>query len=238
MIRREDRRAEREKEESKVARSPTLVAATDLKPEDPSDEEPSMDYSDDEGVNKSKLESETPVTPADPLVNGYEGLKRKRDSEDGRNSLDAAEEGATPTKRQKSETPPPPPPPPPPPAAELPTGTDQISEQAEMDSAMEVDAVGGFDLTDMANGCGLIHGQDPDGRSSTMLERPPPPPPPVDDMRAEALDTPVDGTENLTLDSPDINRLSAELGVESERDGGFASKHFQGVRGVEVHQGS
>jgi len=235
---REERRAEREKEEGKVAESLTLATATEEKNEDLSDGEPGMDLSDDEGGDKSKQDSATPITPADSLMNGNGGLKRKRDPEKGDHSLEAAEEGATPTKRPRSETPPPPPPPPPPPAADMHVGAHDCSEQAISDSTMDVDAFGGHDLTNRANGCGPPYDQDSMSESPTTHNDPPSRPSLVDGVPMEALEVTASDTGDLTLDSPDSNPLNQGLALESERDGGFASKHFQGVQGIKVHQGS
>lgn len=233
----EERRAEREKEESKDAESLAAATATEEKNEDMSDEEPGMDLSDDEIRDKSKQDSATPITPADSLMNGIGGFKRKRDSERGENGLEVAEEGATPTKRPKSETPPPPPPPPPPPTADLYIGAGDILEHATMDSTM-VDAFGDHDLTNMANGCGPPCDQDCTNESPTMQNGSPPPPSLVDRVHMEALEVSVSDTGDLTLDSPESNPLNGGSKLEEERDGGFASKHFQGVQGIKVHQGS
>lgn len=234
---REERRAEREKEESKVAESLTLATATEEKIEDLSDGEPGMDLSDDEGGDKSKQDSATPITPVDSLMNGNGGLKRKRDPERGDNGLEVAEEGATPTKRPRSETPPPPPPPPPPPAADMHVGGHDISEQATMDSTMDVDAFDGHNVTNMANGCGPPYDQDSMNASPT-IQNDPPSPTLVDRVQMEALEVTASDTRDLMLDSPDSDPLNQGLELHSERDGGYVSKHFQGVQGIKVHQGS
>lgn len=231
---REERRAEREKDESKVAESLTLTTATEEKTEDLSDEEPGMDLSDDEGGDKSKQDSATPITPADPLMNGNGGLKRKRAAENGDNGLEVEEEGATPTKRPRSETPPPPPPPPPPPSADIPVGADELSEQATMD----IDAFGGHDLSSMANGCSPAYVQETMNESPTIQNDPPPPLPLVERVQMDSLGISANESGDLSLDSPDSNPSRQGLELESERDQGFALKHVQGVQGIEVHQGS
>lgn len=235
---REERRAEREKQESKEAEPQTLVTEIQEKIEDMSDEEPGMDLSDDEAGDKSKQDSATPITPAESLMNGNGGFKRKRDPERGDDGLEVAEEGATPTKRPRSETPPPPPPPPPP-TADMNVGTDDILEQATVDSAMDVDALGGHDSTNMANGCGAPYYPDSRNESPTMQHDPPPPPPSlVERVHMEALQASVRERGDLTLDSADIHSLNQGLELEEERGGGFDSKHLQGVQGIKVHQGS
>lgn len=75
-----------------------------------------MDLSDDEVEQlepglATPIQSATPVTPADQLING-ERLKRKRGEEEGSNSERLDDLESTPSKRLRSETPPPPPAPP------------------------------------------------------------------------------------------------------------------------------
>ena len=233
-----ERRAEREQNEGKPAESPTLATAKDEKKGDVSDGEPGMDLSDDEGGEKYKQESATPITPVDPLVNGDGGLKRKRDTENGSNNLDMVGEDATPTKRQKSETPPPPPPPPPPPASSILPGQSELSEQVTMDSAMDVDDADVPNTLNLANGCGSIYDQVSTEGFPMFHGGSAPLPPLVDQVQMEALDSTANNARDHSADSPDTDPLTPGLGLESERDGGFTSKLFQGVQGLQVHHGS
>ena len=84
--------------------------------------------------------SQSPSPPIDQLVNG-EGLKRKRDLEEGMNGIDGGSADVTPSKRVRSMTPPAPPPPPPPPAGIAPTDESidfpDIGEEPASDEAAQ-----------------------------------------------------------------------------------------------------
>ena len=106
------KRAERRSKEGESAASPTLATVADVKEEEESEGDQDMAMSDDEEDGKRKLESATPMTPSEQLLQA-EGLKRKRVKDEDPESLKLEENEATPSKRHKSKSPPPPPPPPP-----------------------------------------------------------------------------------------------------------------------------
>ncbi|KAL8705012.1 MAG: hypothetical protein Q9201_001857 [Fulgogasparrea decipioides] len=96
--------------------APAADAPTEAKQDEESDGDQRMDLSDDEAENPAPdittpINSTTPVTPADQLVNG-DRLKRKRDGEEESTGEGLDDVESTPNKRLRSETPPPPPPPP------------------------------------------------------------------------------------------------------------------------------
>ena len=109
----EKKKAERVSKEGDSAASPIPAVIADVKEEGESDGDQDMAMSDDDEDGKPKPESTTPVTPSDQLLQA-EGLKRKRDKDEGLDSMKIEDSEATPSKRHKSESPPPPPPPPPP----------------------------------------------------------------------------------------------------------------------------
>lgn len=109
----EMKKAERRTKEGKSAISPTPAMGAEVKKdEEESDGDQDMAMSDDDECEKPKLESTTPVTPSDQLLQA-EGLKRKRVNGEDPDSMIFEDDEATPSKRLKSESPPPPPPPPP-----------------------------------------------------------------------------------------------------------------------------
>ncbi|KAI4126217.1 MAG: hypothetical protein LQ347_005063, partial [Umbilicaria vellea] len=85
------KKAERQVKEGGLAESPTAVPDSVVKEE--SDDDQGMDLSDDEG--KEKQASTTPVTPMDQIANG-DGLKRKREYEEGHNGVKPEDADATP----------------------------------------------------------------------------------------------------------------------------------------------
>lgn len=107
------RKAERRAKEGESAVSPTPAMVAEVKEEEESDGDHDVAMSDDNEDGKPKLESATPVTPSDQLLQA-EGLKRKRVKDEDPDSMKLEDNEATPSKRHKSESPPPPPPPPPP----------------------------------------------------------------------------------------------------------------------------
>lgn len=109
----EKKKAERVSKEGDSAALSTPAMVADVKEEGESDGDQDMAMSDDDEDEKPKLESTTPVTPSDQLLQA-EGLKRKRAKDEGPDSMKVEDSEATPSKRHKSESPPPPPPPPPP----------------------------------------------------------------------------------------------------------------------------
>ena len=108
------RKAERRAKEGESAVSPIPAMVAEVKEEEESDGDHDVAMSDDNEDGKPKLESATPVTPSDQLLQ-VEGLKRKRVKDEDPDSIKLEDNEATPSKRHKSESPPPPPPPPPPP---------------------------------------------------------------------------------------------------------------------------
>lgn len=109
----EKKKAGRRSKERESAASPTPAMVADVKKEEEeSDGDQDMAMSDDDECEKPKLESATPVTPPDQLLQA-EGLKRKRVNDEDPDSMKLEDHQATPSKRLKSESPPPPPPPPP-----------------------------------------------------------------------------------------------------------------------------
>ena len=120
----EKKKAERVSKEGESAASPTPAMVADVKDEGESDGDQDMAMSDDDEDGKPKLESATPVTPSDQLLQA-EGLKRKRAKDEGPDRMKTEDSEATPSKRHKSESPPPPPPPPPPADGTPPTSYSQ-----------------------------------------------------------------------------------------------------------------
>lgn len=230
--RKDELRAARERE-GRPAESIAPIVLTDEKKETMSDGEPELELSDDEEGGKVKQESATPITPADPFINGEGGLKRKRDLESSGVGVDLVGDEATPTKRQKSETPPPPPPPPPPLAIDLPPDS---SEQASMDSAMEVDDAYSHDAINRTNGHGLCHDQEAADGSPMIDDVPPPPPPPDDHISMDAFEAASDDGRDLQALSPGKDSFAQGYGIDRVRDEGLASKHFRSVRAIQVHQ--
>ena len=107
----EKKKAERRSKEGESAASPTPALGAKVRKEEESDGDQDMAMSDDDESEKPKL-STTPATPSD-LLSQVEGLKRKRLNDEDPESIKFGDNGATPSKRLKSESPPPPPPPPP-----------------------------------------------------------------------------------------------------------------------------
>lgn len=118
----EKKKGERRGKEGESATSPTPAMIAEVKKGEESDGDQDMAMSDDDEYEKSKLESATPMTPSDQLLQA-EGLKRKRFNEEDNDSFKFEDNEATPSKRLKSESPPSPPSPPPPPPPPPPAGT-------------------------------------------------------------------------------------------------------------------
>lgn len=123
----EKKKAERRSKEGESAASPIPAMAADVKKQDDSDGDQDMAMSDDDEDGKPKLESATPVTPSEQLLQA-ERLKRKRINDEDPDNVKLEDNEATPSKRHKSESPPPPPPPPPPPADGTPPDATMLSE--------------------------------------------------------------------------------------------------------------
>lgn len=123
----EKKKASLRSKEGESAASPTSAVVADMKKEgEESDGDQDMAMSDGDEDEKPKLESATPVTPSDQLLQA-EGLKRKRVNDEDPHSIKLEDNEATPSKRLKSESPPPPPPPPPPPADSTPPNSISFS---------------------------------------------------------------------------------------------------------------
>ncbi|KAL8952444.1 MAG: hypothetical protein Q9222_001635 [Ikaeria aurantiellina] len=95
---------------------PPADSHTSAKNDEESDGDQGMEMSDDEAGkfapnSVTPLDTATPITPADQLING-DGLKRKRNGTGDANGNGLDDVESTPSKRPRSETPPPPPPPP------------------------------------------------------------------------------------------------------------------------------
>ncbi|KAL8710925.1 MAG: hypothetical protein Q9220_004524 [cf. Caloplaca sp. 1 TL-2023] len=117
------RKKERDEKEAAKRKSlgldpaiPPADSNASAKVEEESDGDQGMEMSDDDAGkfapnSVTPQDTETPITPADQLVNG-DGLKRKRNGTDNANGDDLDDIESTPSKRPRSETPPPPPPPP------------------------------------------------------------------------------------------------------------------------------
>ena len=130
--------------------------------------------SDDEDINtKAEQKSATPFTPVDQMMNG-DGLKRKRESEEGSNGIKVEDEDATPNKRPRSTTPPAPPPPPPPPI------DGELDDEVLMDQDRDAGSVLTFGVSHLVNGNGTLDSASPSDQMEDIdaLHPPPPPPPP------------------------------------------------------------
>ena len=106
------KKAERRSKEGESAVSPTSATFPNVKVEEESDGDQDVAMSEADEKEKPKLESVTPMTPSDQLLQA-ERLKRKRVNDENPDSIMLEDNEATPSKRLKSESPPPPPPPPP-----------------------------------------------------------------------------------------------------------------------------
>ncbi|KAL9014842.1 MAG: hypothetical protein Q9173_000509 [Seirophora scorigena] len=144
---RDAKEAEKTKKVGASAKSNTLEAKMNGRPDEGSDDDEKMELSDDEPEQpalgtETPTVAATPVTPADQLING-DRLKRKR-SEEGESTgggLDYVE--STPSKRLRSETPPPPPPPP----DEMALGASDLLARASMDEvARQAQALANVDM--------------------------------------------------------------------------------------------
>ena len=97
----EKKKAERKnKEEGELAAASTsaMVAEVKKEEEEESDGDQDMAMSDDDECEKPKLESATPVTPSDQLLQA-EGLKRKRFNDEDPDSIMLEDNEETPSKR-------------------------------------------------------------------------------------------------------------------------------------------
>ena len=127
------KRAERKKHDPTMIDSPATQVEREVKKEEHSeDDDELMVMSDNEGNIDAR--SQSPSTPTHQIVNG-EGLKRKREIEDGISKVDGENAEVTPRKRFRSITPPAPPPPPPPPVTAA--TSDELVEETgnELDTA-------------------------------------------------------------------------------------------------------
>lgn len=125
------KKVERRSKEGESAVSPIPAMGADVKKEEDSDGDQDMAMSDDDEDGKPKLESATPVTPSDQLLQA-EKLKRKRMIDEDPDNVKLENNEATPSKRHKSESPPPPPPPPP--ADGTPPDATMLSEGDDVNS--------------------------------------------------------------------------------------------------------
>ncbi|MCJ1433816.1 histone methyltransferase set2 [Xylographa pallens] len=108
---------DRKKAETRLKKGRSLKSLVDvkaeaeIKKEEESEIDELMEISEDEDT-KVGQNSLTPITPLDQITIG-EGVKRKREDEDGLDGFMGEDDEATPSKRPRSVTPPAPPPPPP-----------------------------------------------------------------------------------------------------------------------------
>lgn len=158
----EMKKAERRSKGGEPAASPTPATVADVKEEEESDGDQDMAMSDEDEYEKPKLQSATPVTPSDQLLQA-EGLKRKRVDEEDPDGAKLEDNEATPNKRLKSESPPPPPPPPPPADGTPPESTPFSNEGVDDDSRHNYEANRSFGYTESMgvspedNGDALAH---------------------------------------------------------------------------------
>ena len=104
---RERRKAEKKDHGGSLSQTSPALTAAEVDQEDRASEaNDDMVLSEEDDNQKRKLESATPMTPAD-LALTTDALKRKREDINEVDSLDAS---STPNKLMRSETPPPPPP--------------------------------------------------------------------------------------------------------------------------------
>ncbi|KAI9776955.1 MAG: histone methyltransferase set2 [Candelina submexicana] len=181
-----------------------------------------MDVSDDE----TKVAS-VPGTPGSGQVNG-EGLKRKRDPEDGMDGDEDINGDATNSKRLRSESPPPPPPPPPP-APEMEDGS--MIEEAQLGDAEASDNASQLvDMEDMSNSTIVTDTGLPDDAGFHI---PPPPPPPG----IEELGSTEDGCERTNgHHDRQAFRSPPTPGLPEDEDSSSSAHPFAGLNPERLRQ--
>lgn len=222
------KKAERQAREGGLAESLTAVPDSGFKKEeDESDGDRGMDLSDDE--RKEKQASTPPVTPMDQIANG-DGLKRKREDEEGPNGVKPEDADGTPSKRPRSATPPPPPPPPPP-AEGLPVDDVTADEMAGYhDEDRSVDSFG-------------VLGTPVQDEFMEDVDPPPAPPPPatvhpdhLDQDAMEIFDEVHSQTKFAT--SPTSPALgSADGGLDAALHGGYDVTNTKPLHRLEIQNG-
>ncbi|MCJ1383597.1 histone methyltransferase set2 [Xylographa soralifera] len=168
-----------------------MKAKAEIKMEEESDKDGLMEMSEDEDT-KMGPKSLTPATPLDQITSG-EGLKRKREDEDGLDGFVGEDDEATPSKRPRSVTPLAPPSPPPL-EMDTPEGSSEMHDSEKLEDAlfqedssyMSGKLEGIFytngptnDSTYPINGFKTLCEQDELPSQSTLQPPPPPPPPPL-----------------------------------------------------------
>lgn len=218
------KKAERQAKEGGLAESPAAVPDLGVKKEEESDGDQGMDLSDDE--EKEQQELATPITPMDQIANG-DGLKRKREGEEGPNGVKIEDDNATPSKRARSTTPPPPPPPPPP--------TEGLrADQATADDMASYDDEG-------RNGDSVsLLGTPVKDDSMEDVDPPPAPPPPttahpdhLDQDGMEIFDE-VHSQEKFTT-SPTLGPMDGN--PDTAMNGGYEVMNTERVHRLEVQNG-
>lgn len=218
------KKAERQAKEGGLAESLTAVPESGFKKEEESDGDQGMELSDDEG--KGKQASTTPVTPVDQITNG-DGLKRKREDEEGPNGVKPEDADGTPSKRPRSATPPPPPPPPPP------------AEGLHVDHATADEMAGYHDEDRSVDSFGVL-GTPVQDEFMEDVDPPPAPPPPAT-VHPVHLDQ--DGTEifdkvhSQTKFATSLTLGSADDGLDAAVHGGYDVMNTKPLHRLEVQNG-
>ena len=165
-----------------IVKLSTIAIDDPMRKVEDSDDEDAMKISDDDDEEdvKVKRESNTPITPMDQTMN-WDGLKRKRESDDDLKGMKTEDEEASPNKRPRSLTPPAPPPPPPPPVEDHPDELDMLEEGANFD---EEQSQGVAHLSNGYHDAGIKLSPFEDQESTEDADqRRPPPLPPIRDLK-------------------------------------------------------
>ena len=208
--------------------SPNANMEVAVKKEEESDE--GIEVSDDEDV-RDEQKTITPITPLDQIVNG-DGLKRKRELDEGADGIELEGLEATPSKRARSITPPMSPPPPPP--AEVTLEYNAAMEGLSPDDgavAYGTSTPVSFDVTEVVN-----------GEQTDIIEQPPtppPPPPPISlsaKVSSSSCSSPVKG---LNLQFYNVPTLGGDFGESmlDEQDEGLHNRNRSQSRLLEAQQG-
>jgi len=183
------KKAEKKAMEGGLTDSPSNPKGeTPVQKEEESDDDDLMVMSEEEDV-KIEPKSETPITPLEQIANG-EGLKRKREADDGCNGIKSEYDDATPNKRPRSITPPVPPPPPPPPTEGMPEDNVMIDESPNYEDEPS------YDSSCLTNGSRVASGGTELTEPMEDIEQPPPPCPPPQ-VNANEAQTAVDISKYL-----------------------------------------
>ena len=219
------KKAERKAKGGGPTESPAAVPDSGVKKEEESDGDQGMDLSDDE-EDRDEQHSGTPITPTDQVANG-DGLKRKREGEEGPNGIKFEDEDATPSKRPRSATPPPPPPPPPP-TEGLPVNQPTVDDMAGYND-------------ESPNGDGISIRELPvKDESMDDVDQPPVPPPPVtarpDHLDQDGMEI-FDGVPTQEMVTTPPTPGAADGSPDGARDGGYEGMNTERLHQLEVHYG-